>query len=419
MNQTLEGHNGGVMCVTWNPIYRKLTTSDESGLIIVWIMHKSMWYEEMINNRNKSVVRDMKWTSDGRKIAIVYEDGAVIVGSVDGNRLWGKELKMSLRFVEWSPDSKLLLFVTFDAEVFVFDAEGNKLRSLQIVNQDSLDCMVAAIHWYCPPNQHIYNGMHISRSTIYTLCVAFENGMLQLSRGDDASTAILLDTELHKVDFVKWSTKGTYLAVVGSTKISGRSEKNPAFSNNLIKFYTHTGQYVRSLKIPGESIKEISWEAGDLRLSLAVDSFIYFANIRHRYMYTYFHNTLVYSFPNIFKRDVNLVFWNTATSEVFVKSVNNILLLASKGEVCAVVTREVRATTYASNKAGSVLAVEAKTGASTKSGKEDKEDALSGAVKLANTSNDVYILQLRNSIGVITDSKVLPFMPKYISMSEQ
>lgn len=29
----------------------------------------------MINNRNKSVVRGMKWTSDGQKICIVYEDG--------------------------------------------------------------------------------------------------------------------------------------------------------------------------------------------------------------------------------------------------------------------------------------------------------------------------------------------------------
>jgi hypothetical protein len=38
------------------------------------------------------------------KICIVYEDGAVIVGSVDGNRLWGKELKVTLAFVEWSPD---------------------------------------------------------------------------------------------------------------------------------------------------------------------------------------------------------------------------------------------------------------------------------------------------------------------------
>ena len=52
-----------------------------------------MWYEEMINNRNKSVVRGMKWNSEGQKICIVYEDGAVIVGSVDGNRIWGKDLK--------------------------------------------------------------------------------------------------------------------------------------------------------------------------------------------------------------------------------------------------------------------------------------------------------------------------------------
>ena len=40
MNQTLEGHHGAVMCVTWNANYRKLTTSDQNGLIIVWMLHK-------------------------------------------------------------------------------------------------------------------------------------------------------------------------------------------------------------------------------------------------------------------------------------------------------------------------------------------------------------------------------------------
>jgi WD repeat-containing protein 35 len=56
----------------------------------------------MINNRNKSVVRGMKWNADGQKICIVYEDGAVIVGSVDGNRIWGKELKGQMKGVERS-----------------------------------------------------------------------------------------------------------------------------------------------------------------------------------------------------------------------------------------------------------------------------------------------------------------------------
>ena len=55
----------------------------------------------MINNRNKSVVKSMAWNADGQKICIVYEDGAVIVGSVDGNRIWGKELRgTQLAYVE-------------------------------------------------------------------------------------------------------------------------------------------------------------------------------------------------------------------------------------------------------------------------------------------------------------------------------
>jgi WD repeat-containing protein 35 len=104
-----------------------MTTSDENGLIIVWMMHKGHWFEEMINNRNKSVVRDMRWSSNGEKICIVYEDGAVIVGSVEGNRLWGKELKIQLAYIEWAPDGKQILFGTPQGEVKVYDYVGNYL----------------------------------------------------------------------------------------------------------------------------------------------------------------------------------------------------------------------------------------------------------------------------------------------------
>jgi len=51
MNQTLEGHRGGVMVTTWNPLFRKLTSSDSGGLITVWVLHRGVWFEEMINNR--------------------------------------------------------------------------------------------------------------------------------------------------------------------------------------------------------------------------------------------------------------------------------------------------------------------------------------------------------------------------------
>ena len=54
-------------------------------------------------------------------LEIKKEDGAVIVGSVEGSRLWGKEFKHRLAYIEWSPDSKLMLFGTPEGEVRIYD----------------------------------------------------------------------------------------------------------------------------------------------------------------------------------------------------------------------------------------------------------------------------------------------------------
>lgn len=48
----------------------------------------------------------------------------MIVGSVDGNRLWGKELDMGLQNVEWSPDGRRLI---------VWQFSYSALRNLRLV----------------------------------------------------------------------------------------------------------------------------------------------------------------------------------------------------------------------------------------------------------------------------------------------
>lgn len=51
--------------------------------------------------------------------------GGVIVGSVDGTRIWGKELKkVGLSCIQWSPDSKCILFGIRNGELHVYDDEG-------------------------------------------------------------------------------------------------------------------------------------------------------------------------------------------------------------------------------------------------------------------------------------------------------
>lgn len=80
LNQTLDGHKNDVKLVVWNEAQLKLTSSDVDGVIMVWMLYKGSWYEEMTNDRKKSTVNGMHWTSDGNKICIAYEDGAIIVG---------------------------------------------------------------------------------------------------------------------------------------------------------------------------------------------------------------------------------------------------------------------------------------------------------------------------------------------------
>lgn len=52
---------------------------------------------------------------------------------------------------------------------------------------------------------------------------------------------------------------------------------------------SHHVQHLRTLKVPGKQMTAVSWEGGGLRIGLAVDSFIYFANIRPDYKVIYLY----------------------------------------------------------------------------------------------------------------------------------
>ena len=232
MNQTLEGHNGSVMVVCWNPCHKKLTTSDQNGLIIVWILHKGMWYEEMINNRNKSVVRDMKWTSDGQKICIIYEDGAVIVGSVDGNRLWGRDLPLQLCLVEWSPDSRMILFCTLQGECHLYDPNGTAIGRMALFGSEGgRQCDIVGIEW------HKRGGDSEDPTGAPSLAVAFLHGLLQLMRSDTDERPVLVDTGL-AIRRIQWNAAGSVLAVSGH---GVREHDSP-----VVAFYSPAGQLVRA-----------------------------------------------------------------------------------------------------------------------------------------------------------------------------
>ncbi|ELT97636.1 hypothetical protein CAPTEDRAFT_160931 [Capitella teleta] len=362
MNQTLEGHSGAVQCLTWNEHHQKLTTSDQYGLIIVWMLYKGAWYEEMINNRNKSVVRGMKWNAEGQKICIVYEDGAVIVGSVDGNRIWGKELKgVHLAGVEWSPDGKILLFAMTNGDIQIYDNTGNLISKLMIycLTGVTTSLRIAAVQWY--------NGNHgYLEPNCPCLAVCFDNGRCQIMRTESDEDPVLVDSGMQIV-CAQWDHCGAVLAIAGSQRAADKDI-------NVIQFYNPFGEHLRTLKVPGKQMHSCSWEGGSLRIALAVDSFIYFANIRPDYKWGYFSNTVVYAYTRPERLEHHVIFWDTKNSEKYVKYVRNLISIRACGDYCCLATR-------ADDQAGQ------------------------------------FVLVLCNSIGTPLDSKYIDIEPMYVTMT--
>jgi len=373
MNQTLEGHQGNVVVVTWNENFRKLTTSDQNGLIIVWMLHRGIWFEEMINNRNRSVVRDMKWTADGQRICIIYEDGAVIVGTVDGQRLWGKEINgVQLSFVEWCPDSKNLLFCTVNGEVHVYDPEGAFSHRIPIYCLDEGtegEVAIAGIHWY---DGHVKPSQDC---TIPSLAVGFVNGRVQILRNDIDDKPILIDTQL-RCTSLRWSPIGDVIAVAGSTPL----QKGLGVDAGVVQFYAPTGQHLRTLRAPGQNLRSISWEGNGLRLALAVDSHIFFANVRPDYLWTYFSKgTLVYAVWKKERQEHCVTYWDCMkTNEKYTKYIKQVLHIKSFGEYSLLVTKD---ETTASNV-------------------------------------DNWVLIICNDIGSPVFQKYFRFEPKFVEMTE-
>lgn len=278
-NQALEGHSGEINCIAWNPHFNKLTTSDENGLIIVWTLHKNIWYEEMINNRNKSIVKDMKWNYDGQKICIIYEDGAIIVGSVDGSRIWNKELEFQLKAIEWSPDGSNLLLVSPNNIINIYDMKGSVTASITI---DHPDVQLASI--IC------VKGSNTKRFMLY---ISFDNGVILLWNGSDRSYRVLLNTEKETI-LCSWSHQCDVVAMCSKAQANHAADTNMK-EHNVIQFYNRSGILIQTVKLPGSTLSGIAWEQSGLRLAATVDSHLYFVQVRPSYNFVYFASTVVYA----------------------------------------------------------------------------------------------------------------------------
>ena len=336
-------------------------------------------------------MRDMRWRSNGQEICIAYEDGMVIVGSVDGNRLWSKDIGATLLQATWSPSGKLLLFVTADGQVISHNHLGVRMGAIKLQPDNIVDTpgeqlplrltKIVTIDWYDGSKGYFLPDAP-------SLAIGFESGRVQLMRDEEDPVPILVDTGLI-VSHARWNPNGSVLAVAGTANNSQSAE---------VQFFSPLGRLVATLKVPGTSISSISWEASGLRLALSVDCYVYFANIRPEYRWASFGDTIVYSSSKPDRSDTVVTFWESKTNEVHIKHIKKLLTLEAAGENCVLVCSSEESSTI-------------------------QQDDDNDAIKITNTANSSvqvpqqYNLVLCNAIGSPVDTKTIQLRPEFISMT--
>ena len=312
MQQRLQGHSStsSITKIIWNQSWNKLTSTDSNGLIIVWSFKSKKWCQEMVNDRKESFVSDMRWNKNGTKICICYNDGYVIVGTVNGNREWGKQFDNKLKFVEWSPDGKYIIIVNDDDNdnnqsntPILHDNQGNKLCKIEIVCNDvdgdagdsghkKAPSMVD-IQWHhtnlLSHNNNNYNmSQHSSLRTteefststdvstttavataatattikgnennnsnngkLPCLAIAFDNGRMQIMRDFNDDRPILIDTDMN-IAKIKWNPNGTIIAVIGKKQTNSNEHQiqDKKMFGHFIQFFDNFGKNVYTLQVP-------------------------------------------------------------------------------------------------------------------------------------------------------------------------
>lgn len=129
-------------------------------------------------------------------------------------------------------------------------------------------------------------------------------------RHENDSDAIVVHNDRFRVVSADWNPEGSLLAMAGF------QGDLPEGDQSVVLFFNALGQKVRMLRVPGKEIGGCAWESTGLRIALAVDSHIYFANIRPDYKWGYCGQTVVYSYQKPERTERSVVFWDTKLDEV-------------------------------------------------------------------------------------------------------
>ena len=360
-------HKYSITSIIWNIFYDKITTVDTEGVLVVWRKKNGLYEVEMVNNREESFIKDVKWSKNGEYICFVYDDGQIFTGLVNGDHEWYNFVEQGLAFVEFSPDNKKILVAKKKKKIFIFSINGQQIGEINL-EEPFNDYDIVTVDWWCDYRMYynentmlteeknmdynINNKSNINNQTEEVLIkdiidendynkfskhlmIAFRNGVILLFDDENDKEPKMVKTELNKILGAQWEPKGTYFIVTGNINESKGDNKSENYSKAVALFYNLEGQLIKLLLCPN---KIFSFSMGNsTTIALESQKIVYTGFIKYDYNWTFFCNTIVVGYL-IGDNKYNVLFMDIDNNAKMVKIIFNLLGIISNDSFCIIFT---------------------------------------------------------------------------------
>ena len=359
-------HKYSICLITWNICYNKITTVDTEGTLVVWKRNNNLFDVEMVNNREESYIRNVRWSKNGKYICFIYEDGQIYTGLVNGSHEWYNILESGLAFVEFSPDDKKILIAKKKEKIYILSITGQQIGEINlespyneydivtiewwsdyrkyynealileekdnenniIINNNSNDKKTEEIWIKANFNENDYN--HFSKH----LMIAFLNGIILFYDDENDKEPKVVKTDFVKIIGAQWEPKGTFFIVAGNFNDSKEDNKSENFTKAIVLFYNLEGEMIKILVCPN---KIFSFSLGNsTTITLVAQNLVYTGIIKYNYKWTFFGDTIVVGYL-IGDNKYNMIYLDIANNAKLNKNIYGLLGIISNDSYCVLI----------------------------------------------------------------------------------
>ena len=309
-------HKHEITAIAWNTRFNKLMSGDRNGLVVVWVERDNKWFPTVVSSGSGSPVTSIATNDSGENMVVAYENGQIFFGDIGINHKVVKCLEQDVhpKQLFTSTSGKTMYFFDENNDIYTVKNQGKNIEKAEFPLLEN-ESNIVKCKW--------------SKQHPAQLLIAYNNGDIVLhTKGAEENQFMHCDIEI--TDIV-WSNSCQFFAVSGIVE-PGRCQ---------VQFFTSNLDPIRTLNVTGQNISDISFNRNDTQLVISVDKFIAIAQLLPINMWDFFDDTIVYAVHRNFSTMYDIVFFNTLTSELHIKSIDSLIgvsaspksvLIAAKSE---------------------------------------------------------------------------------------